>query len=34
MRAGFAEFTTFSQDAKDNKIFEKMKEFRLEDRFV
>ncbi|MGC1906751.1 MAG: alpha/beta hydrolase, partial [Candidatus Acidiferrum sp.] len=25
MRAGFAQFTAFSQDAKDNKIFEQMK---------
>jgi len=25
MRAGFAQFTAFSQDAKDNKIFEQTK---------
>src|SRR5882762_7479070 len=25
MRAGFAQFTAFSQDAKDNKIFEQVK---------
>ena len=25
MRAGFAQFTAFSQDAKDNKIFEETK---------
>ena len=25
MRAAFAQFTTFSQDAKDNKIFEQVK---------